>query len=191
MQKFLQTLLIVLALALCGFNAVQWVREAHLRAEIQGLSDKVHDKMEVIQRMEGTIKKTDAEVARLDALKIELTETVRSNKQEIANLTRNSDKLTEETEAYKQQLESYKQAVSQANEAITRQNEDIKKQNAELKQLAEERNAAITKFNKVAADFNELVTKWNQQQEELTKAAQAAQAAGDKPKQGGGGDKPK
>jgi chromosome segregation ATPase len=177
MNKLLPNLLIVIALALCGFNVVQWVREAKLHGDKQVLSDTIHKKLETIQNLELHVKRTEAEITRLDGIRQTLNENVKSNRLEIASLTKQLDKVEKELELTKRQGEVYKDALDTANEAIRRQNEDIKKQNEDLKQLVEDRNGIAEKFNKLTQDYNELVGKWNQQQEELRKAAEQAQAA--------------
>ena len=175
MKKFLEGLLIFFSLALCGLIAVQWVRETHLRQDIQALTDKVHDQTENIQSLQATLKRTEAELQRLDALKTELTTKVATNLQEIAQLKKDLDKANTENQRQLDTIAKYKEVVDKANENIRKQNEDIKRQNQEMKQLAQERNEVVEKFNKVAADYNDLVKKWNAQQEELTKKETAPQ----------------
>jgi septal ring factor EnvC (AmiA/AmiB activator) len=169
MKIFLQNLLIFFALALCALVAFQWVRETHLRKEIQKLNDTIHDKSETIQTLQGTVKRDEAEIQRLDALKNQLTDTVKSNNVEIAELTKKVEKAEIENQKNLKQIEVYKEALQTANANLKKQNEDIAKQNEEVKKLAEERNESVKKFNKMAADFNELATKWNKQQEDLAK----------------------
>src|SRR6185436_7082348 len=169
MKKILSNLLIFFSLALCALIAFQWVREAHLRAKIQSLTDTVHDKSETIQNLEGQLKRSEAEVVRLDKLKTELTETVKSNRVEITRLMKEVEKEEKEIEKQSAQIENYKAALETANANIKKQNEDIKKQNEDLKKLVEERNETVAKFNKLAGEYNELVNKWNKQQEEIGK----------------------
>jgi len=175
MKKFLEGLLIFFSLALCGLIAFQWVRETHLRQNVQALTDKAHDQAESIQNLQATLKRTEAEVQRLDALKTELTIRVATNLQEIARLRKDLDKATTEHERQLETIARYKEIVDKANENIRKQNEDIKRQNQEMKQLAQERNEVVEKFNKMAADYNDLVKKWNAQQEELSKKESAPQ----------------
>ncbi|MBI3850910.1 MAG: hypothetical protein HY298_11640 [Verrucomicrobia bacterium] len=171
MKKFLSSLLIFFSLTLCGLIAFQWVRETHLRAKIQSLTDTIHDKAETIQNLEGQLKKSEVEVARLDKLKSELTETVKSNRVEMAALKKDVEKAGQEIEKQLIQIDHYKAALETANASIKKQNEDIKKQNEDIKKLVEERNASVEKFNKLAGEYNDLVNKWNKQQEEISKGA--------------------
>ena len=169
MRNFLTNLLIAVALGLCVLIWFQWVREGHSRQEIQKLTDKVHDRDEAIQGLQGTIRRTEAEVTRLDGLKNQLTATLKTNRQEILTLTKDLDKANTDLEQQAKQVDAYKDALERANESIKKQNEDVKRQNEEMKKLAEERNEIVTKYNKVVADFNELANKWNALQENLSK----------------------
>lgn len=173
MKNILQNLLVLLALCLCALIAFQWHRETKLRQEVQKLNDTVHDKLENIQSMEGTLKRSEEEVRRLDGLKVELTEAVKSNRMQIAQLAKDLAKSDAEVEKGLRKIEDFKAALEQANESIKKQNEDIKKQNEEVKKLAEERNDSVTKYNKVVAEFNDLAKKWNELQQQLSTNAPA------------------
>jgi chromosome segregation ATPase len=171
MKAFLQNLLIFFALSLCGMMIFQWVRETHMQKEIQDLNNTVHDKMENIQNLQASVKRDEDEIKRLDGIKNQLTQTVKSNDVQISNLTKDLEKKTFEFERTEKQMEAYKGALEAANENIKKQNEDIKRQNEDMAKLSEERNEVVKKYNKMAADYNDLATKWNKQQEELAKIA--------------------
>ena len=171
MQKFLSNLLIFFALSLCALCAFQWVRESHLRREIADLQHTVYLKLEAIQNLEAQLKQTKEDVTRLDNLRVELSGIIKTNKEEIQNLTKYSEKLEKEIEAEKAQIAVYKGAVEKANENIKRQNEDIKKQNEEMKQLAAERNTTVEKYNKLVEQYNDLVTQFEKFQQDAAKAA--------------------
>lgn len=178
MKKLLLNLLIFFALALCGLSAFQWVREARLRAEIAALDKTVFEKTQATHGLEAAVKKVEAEVSRLEAVKTEFTETVKTNRQEILRLTKYSEKLEKEIDTQKQQTDIYKEALDKANKSITKQNEDVKKQNEDIKQLVEERNSLLAKFNKMVAEYNDLVKEFNKLQEQLAKAPAPAVAPG-------------
>ncbi|MFN7139895.1 MAG: hypothetical protein ACK4UN_11210 [Limisphaerales bacterium] len=167
MKKFLVSLLIVCSLVLCGFVAFQWLREARLRADVQKLTIESHSKTESIANLEGSIKTLQNEISRLDALKTELTEATKTQRQEISEMRIELRKVAGENENLSQQVDSYKDALTQANENIRRQNEGIEKQNSELKRMVEERNEAILKQNEVVHRYNELVKQFNEVQELL------------------------
>jgi len=176
MKTFLTNLLAFFALALCALCAFQWVRESRLRVEIVRLNDTVFEKSKTIQTLESALQRAEAEVERLDKLKTELIDTVKSNRQEILLLTKRAEKLERDSEAQKTQIETYKVAVERANDSIKKQNDDIRRQNEEMKKLAEERNTNVVKFNKLVEQYNELVKQYNKLQEEAAKAAAAAPA---------------
>ena len=170
MKSFLQNSLIFLALCLCALAAFQWHREAGLRRDVQSLNNTIHDKLEAIQNLQGRLKLTEEEVKRLDGLKNQLTEIVKSNRVEITQLQKDLEKVQAENGKNQKQIEVYKTALQQANDAIKKQNEDVLKQNEELKKLADERNEAVVKYNKVVQEFNDLAQKWNTLQEKATNA---------------------
>src|SRR5213079_2837562 len=97
MQKFLSNLLIFFALSLCALCAFQWVREAQL-------------------------KRTEADVTRLDSLRVELSGLIKTNKEEIQALTKHTQNLEKEIEAQKAQTARYKDAFEKANERLKQQN---------------------------------------------------------------------
>lgn len=173
MKNFLTNLMIVLALGLCLLIWFQWQRETGNRQQIQTLTDRVHDRDEKIQSQDGLLKSVQAEVTRLDGLKKDLTEQVKSNRVDIVNLDKELDRLKNSDEVKTKQIEAYKDALDRANEAIKKQNEDIKIQNQQIAKVAEERNELAKKYNKVVTDFNELANKWNALQAQLAAATNA------------------
>lgn len=165
MKNFLQNLLIGFALALCVLVAFQWHREAKLRQQLQTLTDEIQKQREVVQSLEGSVKRNEAEILRLDALKNQFNDAVKTNKAEIARL---KDELRA-NQATAEQLEVYKKSLDTANASIKQQNDSITAQNEDMKKLAADRNEVVLKFNKMAEEYNDLVKKWNAQQEELNK----------------------
>ena len=176
MKNVLQNLLIFFALALCGLIAFQWVRETDLRRNVQRLTDTIHDHLEKIQSLDVNIRRDETEIQRLDGIKNQLIQTVKSNTVQISLLTRDLEKATNEVERAKVQIEAYKSALQKANDSILKQNEEMKKQNEDLAKLAEDRNEVVKKFNALATNYNDLAAKWNKQQEELARTATNAPA---------------
>ena len=171
MKNPLQNLLIFLSLCLCALCAYQWHVEKNLRQDIQHLTDTNQDKLENIQNQQSALKQADEEIKRLDGLKTGLTETVKSNRTDIAKLMKDVEKSDQEVEKGLKQIEAYKGALQQANDAIKTQNESIKKQNEDVKKLSAEHAETAGKYNKLVAEFNDLAKKWNDAQ---TAAAAAA-----------------
>ncbi|MBA4148708.1 MAG: hypothetical protein H0X66_11390 [Verrucomicrobia bacterium] len=176
MKTSLTYLLICFSLALCGFIGFQWVREARLRDDVQKLTIESHGKTEAAANLEGTIKTLQNEIARLDALKAELTEDAKTNRQQVAQMRTELRKANGENETFIKQVETHQKALTQANENIRQQNEGIQKQNSELKLMVDQRNNAITKQNELIEQYNDLVKKFNELQEQLkVRNATAAQ----------------
>lgn len=171
MKSFLQNLLIFFSLSLCALMIVQWVRETRLHKQAEQLATEVHNKAENIQTLQATVRRDEGEIQRLDTIKNELTDLVKSNKLEISALAKDLEKMSGEAEKNQRQAEVYKEALDKANENLLKQNEDIKKQNEEMKKLADDRNESVRKFNQMALDYNTLASNWNKLQEDLVKAA--------------------
>lgn len=179
MKRFLPNLLILFSLILCGLIAFQWVREAKVRAELKGLKDDLHSKMESVQALEGSVKDRNTEISRLEALRKDLEETAKSNRLEIVSILKKADKFEQDADGLRIQVQSYKDAVTTANDRLRKQNDDIVRQNADIRKLIADRGAILTNYNELAAKHADLVKQWNQQQQEIAKAneAQAAAAA--------------
>src|SRR5512138_1990813 len=129
MKNFLQITLIGFSMALCALIAFQWVRETDLRKGVQTLTNQVQDRTERIVSLEAAIRRDEEEIKRLDTLKNQLTELVKSNNIQIGVLSKDLEKATNEVERVTGQVEEYKKAIKTANENILAQNDVIKKQN--------------------------------------------------------------
>src|SRR6266566_2384469 len=175
MKNFLQNLLIFFALCLCGLIAFQWVRETDLRRRVQALTDNVHDKLEAIQKLQSTIHSDQVEIQRLDGLRSQLTEMVKSNQLDIARLTKDLDKVMAENDKNLKQLEIYKDALQKANNNVLAANERIKQQSDEIKILAQQHTLLVTNMNEITGSINEVAKRWSNLGEEFQKASPAAQ----------------
>jgi len=175
MKNFLQNLLILFALCLCGLIAFQWVRETDLRRRVQALTDSVHDKLEAIQKLQATIHSDQVEIQRLDGLKNQLTDMVKSNQLDIARLTKDLDKVTTENDKNLKQLEIYKDALQKANNNVLAANERIKQQSDEIKILAQQHTLLVTNLNEITSSINEVAKRWSSLGEDFQKASPAAQ----------------
>ena len=169
MKNNLQNSLIGISFLLCVLIAVQWVREARVHGQMESLTREVEAKAGALQASDGQLKRSEAEVQRLDALKVELTDKVKTNRLEITALKKELEKALADAK----QIDSFKEALQQANANIKKQNEGILKLNAELKQLMAERNELAVKFSQLSADYNDLAKKWNDQQQKLSQPAPA------------------
>jgi uncharacterized membrane protein YcjF (UPF0283 family) len=194
MKKFLQNLLLFFSLALCGLIVIQWIRESKLRNDLKLVNEDLYKKKDNIQNLEASIKRVESEVTRLDKLRDELANKDKTNKLEIATITKAKDKLDREVEAQKTQIDAYKESVEKANAAIqqqnndikqqngviAQQNENIKRQNEEMKRLGEERNKAMVERNDAVKKQNDLVKTYNDLVEQVNKEHADAAEKSDK-----------
>ena len=171
MKRFLEYLLIFFSLCLCVLIAFQWIRETKLHKDIQELHNNIADQKQRIVNLEADGRRKDAEIQRLDALKNDLNNTIKTNQAQIAALTKDLEKAEREHDRDEKQIEAYKDAFEKQKAIVQQQNEEITKQNADMKQLAQDRNQMVEKFNKLAVDYKELADRWNKQQEDLQKAS--------------------
>jgi DNA repair exonuclease SbcCD ATPase subunit len=174
MRTFLVNLMIALSLGLCVLIWFQWLREGRSQATIQSLTDAQQNLKEQIQGLEASVKTSQAEIVRLDDLKKQLQEQVKTNVAYTFLLMNTNDLLRREAEVRIKQVAAYKDAIEEANAAIKRQNADVERQNAEMKRLQEERNEIAEKNNKAVTDFNDLAEKWNKLNADLAAVAVAA-----------------
>ena len=176
MRTFLVNLMIALSLGLCVLIWFQWVREGRSQASLQALTDEQQNLKERIQGLEANVTTSQAEIVRLDELKKQLQEQVKTNAAYSISLLNTNDLLRRDVEMRVKQVAAYKEAIEEANAAIKRQNEDVERQNKEMKRLSDERNEIAEKFNKAVTDFNELAEKWNKLNSDLAAAAGATNA---------------
>ena len=129
MKNFLQNLLIFFALCLCALIAFQWVRETDLRKKVQELTNVVHDKSEAILNLEANVRIQRDEIQRLDSQRKQLSETVKSNDLQIANLSKDLEKATNDLQKTEKQMLVYKDAYQRTSENLTNANLTITEQN--------------------------------------------------------------
>jgi len=159
MKSFLVNLLIVFSILLCGFNALQWSREAKLHGEMRNLGNQNFKALSEIQNLQQSLKMTQEEVKRVETIRETLASTIKSNRVTISELSEEVQKLNQDLKiqtAKAEMVEQYKQAFDKANENLKRQNEIIQTQNEKMKQLADDRNEMVGRFNKLATDYKSL-----------------------------------
>jgi chromosome segregation ATPase len=172
------TLLVVLALGLCGLCAFQWVRETRLRQRVEVLEG---DKVRVAEEKaaaEAQGQRFQQEIQRVESERAELFRTVESHNAQVGQLKAEAMVAKQEVDRLVKQATAFKEALDRVNANTERANEQISKLNADIRRVAEERNKAVERFNELAARrdeelkrYNELVTQWNAQQEAIKKAA--------------------
>ena len=154
--------------ALAILCVVQWSRETRLLGENAVIAKADHAKAENIVKLEDTVKKWEAEIARLDTRVQELLVVEKTNTFQIGALSRDLKRADNAKLALDRQIASYKEAVErqndnikQQNDSIAKQNEVIRDQNESLKKIAEERNQLVTLVNDRTTALNETVNKFN------------------------------
>jgi len=185
MKAFLVNLLLALSLALCGFNAYQWYREAKLHGKLAGLGEEVFKKSGEIQSLQQNVKINLEEIKRLEGIREGLGSTIKSNKVMITQLEEQSEKFRRDAQiqaAKAAQVEQYKVAFEKANENLKKQNEIISGLNDRLKQLAEDRNEAVTRLNKLAEEYKSLGDDYQKVTGLYTNLVAQVQAANEKNK---------
>lgn len=177
--------LLVFNIALGLLCIFQWSREAKLHGELGTLGAADLKKAETIVKLEDTVKKWEAEIARLDTRVQELVETEKTNTFQIGALTRDLKRAENNKLALERQVTSYKEAVErqnenikQQNQSIGKQNEIIRDQNDSLKKIAEERNQLVNLVNERTTALNETVNKFNAYVAQVEQAMAQVQGQG-------------
>lgn len=169
MNKFLPNLLIFFSMALCGLCVWQWAREGKLTAEKINLHQQIYTNKVTIQGLEVNVKKLHGDVDRLEKVRAELNDTIKTNTAKILDLERLADKLTRDNAALEDTIATYKDALDTANERIKAQNEDIKKQNDLIREVAQQRDEKVGELNKMIEDYNKVVKDYNKIVEDMDK----------------------
>ncbi len=175
MKRLLNTLLVLISLALCAVSFEQWRREARLRGHITDLIKRLEAENAAKVEAQRKVREYEREIERINALRAEV-------EAKLVEITREFNELTGDNIARGITIAIYMRELmhSQANytaaqsalgqgsavlkdhnAAVTAQNSAIEKQNALLKQLTNERDAAIEKLNVRTREFNELTEKYN------------------------------
>jgi chromosome segregation ATPase len=161
MKNFQQNLLIILALALCGFCAFQWYEQTIQRSEITTLNGMVYEKNVAIQGATNSIATLNHQVEQMDARITEIKTVAATNEQlvavqkvEIARLEFNNLNLTN-------QIAQYKQAVDTLGSKLKEAYAGIEKQNETITNLVTQRDDFVRKFNDSVKDRNDVVAKYN------------------------------
>ena len=174
MKNFLQNLLIVLALGLCGLCAWQWYVQTRLHIMGEALQQTVFNQAAAIQGYTKSISNTDAEIAGLSTRVNELKQTAMTNEQVAAEQKREIFRLHTSSEMMSNEIVQYKDAVDKLEAKLKEASDGILKQNDAIKKLADERNGAIQKYNDSMKERNALAEKYNSLVERFNKL----QAAG-------------
>jgi chromosome segregation ATPase len=175
MKAFLQNLLIFFSLCLCGLIAFQWHRETRLHKKLQEDADVIHEKAENIQSLQQTVKRDEAEIQRLDALQKQLSEIVKSNNVELAQLRKDLKKVEAENERNVKQAEQYKEAFETANNRVVEANEKIKSLGEQVNNVLARHSLMVSNLNDMTQLISTMATDWNRRNEDMQKMKPAEQ----------------
>ena len=140
MKNFLQHLLIILALGLCGLCTWQWRDQVQQHRILTAFSQTIADQAVEIQRATNSVAVLDQQLVQMDARLTELRSVLQSNRTEITAGRIENQRLTS---------------------ALTQANENIRQQNEILKTVAAQRDAFLQRLNQAIEDRNALVAKYN------------------------------
>jgi chromosome segregation ATPase len=181
MKNFLQNLLIVLALGLCGLCAWQWYLQTRLHLQGEALQQTVFNQAAAIQGYTNSIKNMDAEIAGLSARINELKQAAMTNEQLALEQKREIIRLRSSSELMSNQIVQYKDVVDKMEAKFKEASEGILKQNDAIKRLAAERDDAIHKYNDSIKERNALAEKYNGLVDRFTKLQAAGGSDAAKP----------
>jgi chromosome segregation ATPase len=174
MKKFQQNLFVVLAVALCGLCAYQWLQQSQQRNAIDTLNRLVFQKNSDIQYATNSIATLNQQIEQMDA-KLTAVKAddatnaalVLSQKAEITRLQFVGTGLTNQITQYQQAVDTLETKLKEAYAGIDRQN-------GAISNLVAQRDELVQKYNDSVKDRNDVVAKYN----ELAKQVEKLQSGG-------------
>ena len=174
MKKFQQNLFVVLAVALCGLCAYQWLQQSQQRNAIDTLNHLVFQKNSDIQYATNSIATLNQQVEQMDATLTAVkaddatnAAPVLSQKAEITRLQFVGAGLTNQITQYQQAVDTLETKLKEAYAGIDRQN-------GAISNLVAQRDEFVQKYNDSVKDRNDVVAKYN----ELAKQVEKLQSGG-------------
>jgi predicted RNase H-like nuclease (RuvC/YqgF family) len=168
MKNFHQSLLIVLALCLCGLCIYQWDIQMQQRKKITTSNQLLYDKAVAIQDYTNHIAEMDGQIAQMSKSILDLNNTIKSNavteleqRRAIGQLRTLNDSLTNDMAQYKEAVDKLEAKLKEAYEGIKKQNDAIKEVVAQRDEFVKKYNDSIKDRNGVVSNYNDLVAKYN------------------------------
>jgi chromosome segregation ATPase len=161
MKNFQQTLLIVLALGLCGLCAWQWYVQTIQRTTIHDLNQMVYDRNASIQNDTNAIATLNGHVAEMDGRISELKSTVATNQQVMASQKAQITQLQFDHENDTNEIAQYKVATDTLESRLKDADANIDKQNAAITNLLSQRDDLVKRYDDLATNRNDIVLKYN------------------------------
>jgi chromosome segregation ATPase len=161
MKNFQQTLLLILALALCGLCAWQWHAQTVQRTTIEDLNKMVYDRNASIQGYTNSIATLNGQVAEMDGRITELKAAMATNEQLVVSQKAQIEQLQFQNDDFTNQIAQYKVAVDTLESRLKEAYAGIDKQNETITNLLSERNDMVKKYDDLATNRNDIVLKYN------------------------------
>jgi uncharacterized coiled-coil DUF342 family protein len=180
MKNLQQSLLIVLALGLCGLCAWQWYFQTVQRDRIDKLDQVIYKQSADIQGYTNSIASMDAEIAGQQARIAELKQTVVSNDQAILAQKRDMLRLQFSADTMSNEIVQYQSLTNLLASKLTEAYEGIKRQNEAVSNLVAERDEFVGKYNDSVKSRNEMVEKYNDLVQQFKKLQDAQNPKGSK-----------
>ncbi|HTV41332.1 MAG TPA: hypothetical protein VMF08_12195 [Candidatus Sulfotelmatobacter sp.] len=161
MKNFLQNLLIVVALGLCGLCAWQWYGQTVQRETIEDLNNMVNVRNVAIQGYTNSIATLNAKVSDMDVQMTALKATVASNEQVMVSQKAQIEQLQFEHDNDTNEIAQYKVAVDTLESRLKDAYAGLEKQNETITNLVSERDDLVQKYDSLATNRNDIVLKYN------------------------------
>ncbi len=181
MQKPIQLINLLLALALVVVCLLQWRRELRYRDEILNL-DRLHQEtgLKLVERdkkirgLEEDAAGFKERITRMQAAMEEQELVLKTNRVRV-------ERLESENAALKPALDTWKKAVADRDEALQQRNELLRKAAADRDEVVGRFNELVRKHNSLATNFNAVVERLNALQAAQTNATTGQGSSSPKP----------
>jgi chromosome segregation ATPase len=154
MKNFLQNLLMVFALCLCGLCIRQWYSQTVQRNKLGEQGQEIFDRDTAIQGYTNTIQTQDHQIALLDKQVSQLnqslitnSQTLLTNQHDIARLKSDNDLLSNAVVQYTNDLAILESRLTNAYAGITTLTND-------LAHVVIERDSWLTNYNSIVSNYN-------------------------------------
>ena len=176
MKNLQQTLLIVLALGLCGLCAWQWYFQTVQRDRIDKLDLMIYKQAAEIQGYTNSIAGMEAEIAGQQARINDLKQSATSNDQAILLEKREVLRLQISASAMSNEIVQYQSLTNLLASKLEEAYDGVKKQNEAISNVVAQRDEFVGKYNDSVKSRNELVEKYNDLIQQIKKLQDAASA---------------
>ena len=164
MNRFFQILNTLLVIGLTILCIVQWQRDTTQRQTITGFV-KTNGVLQVeVEELEKKFKGAQADldgfrsqITKLQSLTAEQEGVIRTNRNELAKVTRERDKSTNQLAGLANTIKQFQSAVSNRDDAIKKLNDGMKQMIDANKAAADKANEAVVAANSLTEKLNELV----------------------------------